>query len=287
MEKRLKIGEFALLAGVSVKTLRFYADEGLLLPAAVDPKTGYRFYEKNQLADTVRVLNLREAGVSLGDIRALNQEAGLADERIVGVLQSQRASLVKERARIEGRLRIVDGLIASIKGDSAAAISKLRVISIDPEFVYSLRNTVDVKSESVTAMFERAERRVAAADARANRPPFMILHDTGSTAAMDVEVCIPVIDSAIDRLPTQLVSGAEIACSATYSGGYHQTPGLRDHMETYLLDSGLSPTGPMREVYQRFGADQDGYTLPRRVLATSTAGFVTQLQLPITAAKKP
>ena len=287
MDKHLKIGEFALLAGVSVKTLRFYADEGLLLPAAVDPKTGYRFYEKDQLADAVRILNLREAGVSLGDIRALNQEVGATDERIIGVLQSQRASLIKDRARIEGRLRIVDGLIASIRGDSAAAISKLRVVSIDPEFVYSLRNTVDLKSDSVTEMFERAERRVAAEDARANRSPFMSLHDTADAQAMDVEVCIPVIDSAIDRLPAQLVSGAEIACSATYSGGYHQTPVLRDHIEAYLLDSGLRPTGPMREVYRRFAADQDGYTLPRRVLATSTADLVTQVQLPIAVAKNP
>ena len=58
-------------------------------------------------------------------------------------------------------------------------------------------------------------------------------------------------------------------------------------MEAYLLDSGLTPTGPMREVYQRFAADQDGYTLPRRVLATSTADLVTRVQLPIAVAKNP
>src|SRR5262245_7045282 len=44
-----RIGEFASLSGISVKTLRFYDEIGLLRPAGVDVRTRYRRYAPSQL----------------------------------------------------------------------------------------------------------------------------------------------------------------------------------------------------------------------------------------------
>jgi hypothetical protein len=43
------IGEFSKLTQLTVKTLRFYHEEGLLIPAFVDPDTGYRYYDQSHL----------------------------------------------------------------------------------------------------------------------------------------------------------------------------------------------------------------------------------------------
>lgn len=48
------IGEFSQISGLSLKTLRFYDEKGLLKPAQVDPSTGYRFYDP-AAADRARV----------------------------------------------------------------------------------------------------------------------------------------------------------------------------------------------------------------------------------------
>jgi DNA-binding transcriptional MerR regulator len=40
----LKIGDFSSLAQVSIKTLRYYDERGLLSPVHIDPETGYRYY---------------------------------------------------------------------------------------------------------------------------------------------------------------------------------------------------------------------------------------------------
>jgi len=61
----LKIGEFSKLAQVSVKTLRYYDELGLLRPDWVDRYTGYRFYALQQLPRLNRILALRELGFSL------------------------------------------------------------------------------------------------------------------------------------------------------------------------------------------------------------------------------
>ena len=49
-----RIGEFSKLSGLTVKTLRFYHEEGLLVPAFVDPDTGYRYYDEQADRDRSR-----------------------------------------------------------------------------------------------------------------------------------------------------------------------------------------------------------------------------------------
>ena len=77
----LKIGEFSKLAQVSVKTLRYYDELGLLRPDWVDRYTGYRYYALQQLPRLNRILALRELGFSLVQIAHLLRE-DLPSERI-------------------------------------------------------------------------------------------------------------------------------------------------------------------------------------------------------------
>ena len=49
-DELLQIGEFARRSRLPVSTLRYYHDEGVLIPADVDPATGYRRYHPSQLA---------------------------------------------------------------------------------------------------------------------------------------------------------------------------------------------------------------------------------------------
>jgi DNA-binding transcriptional MerR regulator len=71
MPMQYRIGEFAELGGVSAKTLRFYDDIGLLNPASVDPRTGYRFYLPMQLQELASIVALKELGVPLAKVRDL------------------------------------------------------------------------------------------------------------------------------------------------------------------------------------------------------------------------
>lgn len=64
----LKIGEFATLADMSIKTLRYYDDIGLLKPVMVDPDTGYRYYEYSQLARAYRLSSFKNMGFALNEI---------------------------------------------------------------------------------------------------------------------------------------------------------------------------------------------------------------------------
>ena len=66
-----RIGEFSVLSKTTIKTLRYYEKERLLIPCYVDEMTGYRFYETKQLFDLVKILQLRQIGISIEDIRKI------------------------------------------------------------------------------------------------------------------------------------------------------------------------------------------------------------------------
>ena len=64
-----KIGEFAKKSNLSVKTLRFYDELGLLIPAEVDVFSNYRYYDDHNLQEARMIDNLKEAGFTLEEIK--------------------------------------------------------------------------------------------------------------------------------------------------------------------------------------------------------------------------
>src|SRR6187455_38381 len=93
-DELLPIGRFAREAGLTVGALRHYDEEGVLVPADVDPSTGYRRYRRDQLQVARAVAALRDLELSLPAIRALLG----ADE------PATRASILREeRVRLEAR----------------------------------------------------------------------------------------------------------------------------------------------------------------------------------------
>jgi DNA-binding transcriptional MerR regulator len=104
----LSIGEFARLGKVSPRTLRHYGDLGVLVPARVEPTTGYRYYELRQLSDLRRVLALRDLGVRLEQIRNLTADDGtLSVEQLRGMLRLRQAEITASIADDRQRLRRV------------------------------------------------------------------------------------------------------------------------------------------------------------------------------------
>ncbi len=71
MESLLGIGEVARASGLPVSALRFYDGAGVLVPASVDPRTGYRRYAPSQLEAARLIARLRRVGLPLASVRAL------------------------------------------------------------------------------------------------------------------------------------------------------------------------------------------------------------------------
>ena len=70
----LKIGEFAKLFNVSLKTIRFYEEKNLIKPAYIDEFSGYRYYDDYNIETMRKIIYLKDLGFSLDEIKNYNDE---------------------------------------------------------------------------------------------------------------------------------------------------------------------------------------------------------------------
>src|SRR5262245_18824317 len=89
MSACLPIGDFSKMTYLSVKALRRYHDMGLLVPAAVDPATGYRYYEAAQVPAGQVIRRFRDLGMPLEQIKEILDapDSGVRNELIVAHLR--------------------------------------------------------------------------------------------------------------------------------------------------------------------------------------------------------
>ncbi len=109
-----KIGDFARIGRISVKTLHHYDDIGLLKPAHVDVATGYRYYTLDQLPRLNRILALKDLGFSLEQIASLLNEP-LAVAELRGMLRLKRAELQRLVQAEQARLNRVEARLKQIE----------------------------------------------------------------------------------------------------------------------------------------------------------------------------
>lgn len=93
-----KIGMFAAMNRVTVKTLRFYEEQGLLMPALIHPETGYRYYTLNQMAVLHQISALKQAGFTLEEIASVNSGA---DEEAVLIKTIPECSVAYVTTRLD------------------------------------------------------------------------------------------------------------------------------------------------------------------------------------------
>lgn len=70
-EDAIIIGDLSKIYNVSKRTLRLYHDMGLLIPYYVDEKTGYRYYLSKQFPRLEMILQMKNAGLSLKQIKQM------------------------------------------------------------------------------------------------------------------------------------------------------------------------------------------------------------------------
>lgn len=108
-----RIGEFAQIAQVSGRLLRYYDELGLLHPVRVDPDTGYRYYSIRQLPQLNRILALKDLGLTLDQIGTFLQDEVSPDQLRV-MLAMKRAQVEQSLRAEELRLRHIESRIAQI-----------------------------------------------------------------------------------------------------------------------------------------------------------------------------
>ena len=109
---KMHIKEFATYSGVSVRTLHYYDEIGLLKPSYTDPCNGYRFYDESALFRLQEILFYRELDFSLKSIGEILSNPNYNKE---SALLEQKQLLILKKERLENLIDAIDG---AIKGEN-------------------------------------------------------------------------------------------------------------------------------------------------------------------------
>ena len=269
----LKIGEFSKLAQVSVKTLRYYDELGLLRPDWVDRYTGYRYYSLGQLPRLNRLLVLRELGFSLAQIERLLREDLPAGE-LQRLLKLRQAEIAHQVQAEQARLERVAARLRQIEQEGCQPRYEVLVKPLRPQWVAGIRDTVASYRDIgglIGELWRYLDGCGAAADPSA--PCLAIYYDAEyRDRDADVEVAVPVTGRVSDnaRMVVHELPGCATVATAVHTGAYDRIPAAYRALMAWTQANGYRAAGPNREVYLQ------GYAA-----GVAPDSFVTELQLPV------
>jgi DNA-binding transcriptional MerR regulator/effector-binding domain-containing protein len=244
--QQLSIGAFSRLTHLSVKTLRYYHEVGLLEPAVVDPDSGYRYYRPGQAHSAHLVRRFRDLGLPVADVKAVLAAADLTarDTILAGHLDRMREQLRQTEAAVDSLRRMLEG------GAAAIAIEE-RVLGGGP----TISAAADLVRKDVYSWWWDAFvrlRAIAAAAGLEQTGPVgglfddeLFTHDAGH-----VRVYLPVRESpALDGTGARWELPAGRFAVALHAGAHGDVDRAYAALGTYAAANGRDGSGPVRERY--------------------------------------
>jgi len=250
-DELLSIGTFARRSRLSARALRLYESNGLLIPANVDPATGYRSYRDNQLPNARLIRMLRHLGMPLSQITSVI-DAGVGDQRevIQRYWQSVESDFASRRFLAE-HLQIT----LSPEGRNYPMFTvSTRDIAEQLVLTEQRHVTADILPDFIGAALGRQHGALARAGSPASAPSFVVYHgEVTEDSDGPVETCTPInreLATTLD-LPTR-VEPAHREAFTTISRAqvvYPQIMTAYAAVETWVAVQGLTLAGAPREVY--------------------------------------
>ena len=248
----LSIGEFSNICKVSTKTLRYYAEIGLLEPSEVNPENGYRYYAIEQLERMLFINRLKMYSFSLDEIKTILQAGEMEEDNLYLVF-------MHKKKEIENQIHHYGRMLTQLEGDIATMEQGKSIMSylddIDVQFadvptmhLLSVRKMVQVEDypEEYQKCYEKLFRRIAVDGLTMSGAPMVLFHSAEySITGMDTEFAIPV---------KEFVTGTRDFCpglclKTVVHGAYTELSSVYTKQVEWAKKEGYQCTNALFEVY--------------------------------------
>ena len=260
-----KIGMFAAMNHVTVKTLRFYEEQDLLMPAVTNQENGYRYYTLSQMAVLHQITALKMAGFTLEEIAHIHSGA---DEE--AVLRKKKSELIAKIAVLTQQIAVVDGYLSKKK----TGLSHPVLIKTIPETTVA---AMRVRLESYDSLFDVMPEMGALmekAGCECALPEYCFtnyLEPGYKDEDILVEICEAVTGAKgeIGGLYFRTLPEIQAACMF-HRGSYGTLPESYETVLKYIEENGYEIAGAIRESYIDGVWNQE-----------EESGWLTEIQVPV------
>lgn len=195
----LSIGEFSNICKVSTKTLRYYAEIGLILPDEVNPENGYRYYSIEQLETMLFINRLKSYNFSLEEIKTLLESKKSQDEKLYLSLTRKKKEFEKQVQEFEKTLDQLNNDISNLKQGrpimSYLESIYIQLVEVPMMYLLSIRKMVHEYdfAEEYGNCFSKLFGKIADNKLTRLAPPMVLFHSAEfSQSGLDTEFAVPV-----------------------------------------------------------------------------------------------
>jgi DNA-binding transcriptional MerR regulator len=250
MRVRLAIGDFSRMTHLSVITLRHYHEVGLLIPAEIDPQSGYRFYEPGQVRIAQVIRRFRDLGMPLDQIReVLRAPDTLARNQVIAA----------HLERMEAQLALTQSAVASLRSLLERPPPPVAVEhrSAGPALAVGIREQVPAAELDTwwEAAFRELDAALAVAAVRPAGPraalypaEFFELGTGEVVAYIPVAAPVPATGGTAGRSAMLQIPAAELAV-AVHRGTLADVDQTYGALGIYVAEREIGVDGPIREHY--------------------------------------
>ena len=264
-----KIGEFSRIGQVSVKTLRYYDEMGLLEPRQIDPITGYRYYSFDLLPRLNRILALKGLGLSLEQIKQLLNDA-ITAEQLRGMLRIKQIEIQQRMVEEKEKLARVEARLKMIEQEDKMPNYDIVIKRVDPVLAATVRDVIPSYPEQ-GHLWDELESFLAHHKIKPQGSCFTIYYT--DEPDIDTEVCEPVSSSIPEdpKVNERQLPGVDTMATVVHKGPFISIGEAYTAIIKWIEANDYQINGPAREVYLR-PATNGSQTDPETV---------TEIQFPV------
>ena len=267
------IGEFSKVTGLTIKTLRFYHDQGILEPSYVDSGSGYRYYDESKV-ETARVIAaLRDLEFPIAKIKEIVAEHE-DDADILQRLQARKAKIQKRMLDERQIVRKLDEIIhhaQEVKTKMSTSPHNVQRKEIEPQLIAAQRMVG--RYSDCGKGFSKIARKFG----RHLCGKSMMLHHDNEYREDDAnfEVAMPIRKGkSTDDIEVRELPGGE-CLSLMHLGPYEELGRSYETIIKYAKENGFEYAKPTREVYHKG---------PGMIFRGNPKKYVTEIQFMISGA---
>lgn len=244
-----RIGMFSKINKVTVKTLRYYDEAGLLKPAHVDEENGYRYYTSQQLPTLHKIIALRQIGFSIDEISLI-----LRGGSIQAIFERRKLELEAVMEESREQLSRITHYLGRIKEEFSMDYEVL-LKELPEAIVYSKRMRVpnyDCYFEIIPKIGEEVTKANPELKCAVPEYCFIIYHDGEyKEQDIDVEFCEAVTSfgSDTDQIKFKKIDRVETAACVLHKGPYSTIGRAYGQIFKWIADNGYVPSDNPRESY--------------------------------------
>lgn len=238
------IGEFSKVTGLTVKTLRFYHEEGLLEPTCVDEQSGYRYYDASKIEAARVIAFLRSLEFPVAEIR----------EMLRGSEADMTAALVRQRKLIEERMKKLRQVAQSLD-QFLASEKEIKMLTAQKSFVCEEKSVEPMLIAAVRMQAPYSECGLGFAKigkqfwSQMCGPAMLLCYDQEYREIADFETCMPIKKGKpIAGIDVRELPGGRCV-SLLHKGPYTELSRSYATIMGYCKEKGYEIAIPCREVY--------------------------------------